>query len=99
MPPVIEVMTFRLVEDTDEDAFVKADATAQVDYAYQQHGLVRRTTARGEDGDWLVMTMWASAEDAYHAAEAALDDPAATAWLAMIDDESIVTRRFDPLPG
>ena len=36
------------------------DRRLQTEVAYQQPGLLRRTTARGEDGSWLVIQLWRS---------------------------------------
>ena len=60
---VIETMTFRLVEGADESAFLLVDKRLQTEFAYQQPGLVRRTTARGVDaqaGEWVVIDLWAT---------------------------------------
>ena len=54
--------TFRLVAGVSDDQFKAIDARFQEDFAYQQKGMMRRTTAKGEDGTWLVMTMWDSVE-------------------------------------
>lgn len=52
--------TFRLVEGVSNDEFKQVDARFQEDFAYQQKGMLRRTTARSDDGTWLVMTLWDS---------------------------------------
>ena len=54
--------TFRLIDGVSDEKFKEIDARFQEDFAYQQKGMLRRTTAKGEDGTWLVMTMWDSAE-------------------------------------
>lgn len=61
--------------------------------AYQQTGLVRRTLARGDDGEWLVETLWYTAahSDAAAHADAELD--------ALIDASSIRVRRWHELDG
>ena len=62
--PLIEHRTFRLVDGADSAAFVAADARFQTEVAYLQPGIIRRTTARAADGEWLVETIWYSAEHA-----------------------------------
>jgi hypothetical protein len=91
---VIEIRTFRLADPAGEPAFLDADRRAQVDFCYQQPGLVRRTTARGEDGGWIVITLWQSASDADAAADRATDDPATAAFDALVDTSSARTDRF-----
>ena len=61
---VIEVVTFRLASHVEPDEFLVADKQAATEFHYLQRGLLRRTTARGVDGQWLVVTLWASARDA-----------------------------------
>ena len=98
---MIELTTFRLRDGVDEAAFVAADAAAQAGFFYQQPGLVRRTTARGADGEWLVATIWTSA-DAADGAETALHDPSANAQVRAYLDclaDPVVVRRYDQLQG
>lgn len=92
---VIEVCTFRLVGDEGE--FPALDARMQTEFAYQQRGLVRRTTGKGSDGEWVVVTLWAdeAAADAARAAEA--DDPVARAFWAAGAPGSTTRRRFTTL--
>ena len=61
---VIETMTFALRPDADEEAFLAADRRLQVEFAYHQPGLLRRTTARDSAGGWIVIDLWRSADDA-----------------------------------
>lgn len=61
---LIETATFRLVDGVSVDEFLEIDARFQEDFAYQQKGLLRRTTARSDDGTWLVVNLWDSPESA-----------------------------------
>ncbi len=61
---LIENATFRLVDEVSTEEFLSIDARFQEDFAYQQKGLLRRTTARSEDGTWLIMNLWDSLESA-----------------------------------
>ncbi len=90
----IEIATFRLVEGADEATFLEADQRVQTEFFYSRPGIMRRTTARGADGEWLVLTLWGSAEDAEAAATAAETDPVHTAFMAQVDGESYVVKRF-----
>lgn len=93
---VIEIATFTLAKD--EESFLAADDVMQTDFAYQQPGCVRRTTARGDDGEWVVLTMWAD-DAAAAAAEAAEGDAVAVAFWATVAPDSVTRRRFTMLPG
>jgi len=96
---VIETMTFRLTASADEGEFVTADKQLQSDFAYQQPGLVRRTTARGRGeraGEWIVIDLWRRADDA-DAAAARWSDPAAQRFMTFVDAESVEIRRYSDL--
>ena len=90
---MIENQTFRLAAGVDASTFVAEDARAQQEIAYRQPGLLRRTTAVSKDGEWLVSTLWASAEQADAAA------PVLDALAAHIDASTLRTTRYDELPG
>jgi hypothetical protein len=94
---VIETMTFRLTEGADEEAFLVADKTLQSDFAYQQPGLARRTTARGEDGTWIVIDLWTTAEAADACAQKWDTDPATQAFMQLVDRATVQVARFETL--
>jgi len=89
---VLEVCTF--VPSADDDAMRAADAQMQTDFAYQQPGLLRRTTARDDAGRWCVVTLWASHDDATAAESAARTDAVARAFWSLVDDSSISVQRY-----
>ena len=91
---VIEICTFTA---TDDDALRAADARMQTDFAYQQPGMLRRTTARGDNGDWCVVTLWESLDAAVKARTAAEADETASAFWALVDADSVRIQRFTPL--
>ena len=93
--PVIEILTFRLASGVDVAAFVALDARVQTEVAYQQPGLLRRTTGRNGEGRWLILQVWASTEAAA-AGRDALTESAVWAGLdAMIDADSVHLERFE----
>lgn len=89
---VVEVTAFQL--SGDEEAFRAVDARMQTDFAYQQPGLLRRTTARGDDGQWLVLTLWSDDASAEAGARSALDDPVAREFASYAAPGSTRTKRF-----
>jgi hypothetical protein len=94
---VIEIMRFRLGAATDEEAFLAADRRLQEDFASQQPGLLRRTTARGADGNWIVIDLWRSAADA-DACDRRWDrDPVTQAFMALLDRSTVTTERYTEL--
>ena len=97
---VIETMTFRLVDGADEGAFLAIDKRLQTEFAYQQPGLLRRTTARGvgdRAGEWVVIDLWARSEDADACADRWDDDPLAQELMSYIDRSTIEVRRYTDL--
>lgn len=102
---VIETMTFQLLGGVDEAEFLAADKRLQSDFAYQQPGLVRRTTARGtgkDRGEWIVIDLWQTAENADACAERWDDDPIAHAFMSFVDPYTVDVRRYvdiDALPA
>jgi hypothetical protein len=73
---VIETTTFRLADGVDAAAFLEADERARTGFLYHQTGMMRATTAHGDDGEWIVVVLWASYEDADAAAEVERADAA-----------------------
>jgi hypothetical protein len=94
---VIETMTFELARGADDAAFVAADKRVQSDVAYQQPGLLRRTTARGQDGAWIVVQLWGSADDADAGAAGRDQDPVYLELISLVDPGSIEVRRYTAL--
>jgi hypothetical protein len=94
---VIEIMRFRLPPGAAEEAFLAADRRVQTEFAYQQPGMLRRTTARGDDGSWIVIDLWRSAADA-DACDARWEhDPVAQEFMALLDRSSASTERYQEL--
>jgi hypothetical protein len=94
---VIEILRFRLPAGADEAAFLAADRRVQQEFACQQPGLLRRTTARGEDGGWIVIDLWRSAADA-DACDARWEhDQVAQAFMDLLDRSSVAVERYQEL--
>ncbi len=60
---IVEITTFRLAEGVSDESFLALDRRIQTELVPNQPGFLRRTTAR-HGGEWLVVTLWASADDA-----------------------------------
>lgn len=91
---MIEILTFRLAGGVDEDEFLAADRRVQTEFAYQQPGLLRRTTARGENGDWVVIDVWQSVGEADASEKAWESDPAAMAFMELVDRSTVRVARY-----
>ncbi len=86
---IIEILRFRLAPGADEAAFLSADKRLQTEFAYQQAGIVRRTTARGDDGEWVVIDLWQSRADAERCDDAWDQDPIAQEFMKFVDRASM----------
>lgn len=91
---VIELMQFRLLAGTHDKEFLAADRRLQTEFAYQQPGLLRRTTTRGQNGEWLVIDHWRTDRDADACAERWDQDPIAQSFMDLIDRSSVRVQRF-----
>jgi hypothetical protein len=94
---VIEIMKFRLPPGGDEAAFLAADRRVQEEFAYQQSGLLRRTTARGENGGWIIIVHWRSSTDADACEAEAERDGLTRSFWAMLDSASVSVERYQEL--
>ena len=79
----------------DEADFLDLDARAQTGFVYQQHGCVRRTTARSSDGEWLALTFWGSTKNAADAEKAGETDPLWQQLMKSVDGYTV--RRYTSL--
>jgi len=94
---VIEIMAFNLADGVTDSEFRIADSALQMRFAYQQPGIIRRTTGRAEDGAWLVMTLWSSHAQADASDSAGVDDDRVSRFKSMIDLQTVRVKRFDTL--
>ena len=90
-------MKFRLAPNIDEAEFLAADKRVQEDFAYQQPGLLRRTTARGPDGGWIVIDLWRSAGDADACDQRWERDPVTQGFMALLDRSTVSTERYQEI--
>jgi hypothetical protein len=94
---VIETQTFRLAHGADVADFLAADKRLQTELMLRKPTFLRRTTARGADGDWLVVALWGSQADA-DASNAHVDrHPARVDFMALVDESTITWRRYETL--
>ena len=85
--PVLEVETFTLVAGIDALAFRALDEQMQEWCYVNRPGLARRTTARAEDGTYVVITLFGEASQA-DSSFYKNSDAVVTAWSAAITESS-----------
>ena len=94
---LIETTTFKLIAGADEAAFLDADRRVQAEVAANHPGFLRRTTARGPDGEWLVVVLWRSADDADASSRAGADHQAMKQFAALVDPVTVQSARYTTL--
>lgn len=87
---IIEIDTFRLASGVDEAAFLDVDTRVQAELHRMPEAVIRRTTARRDDGTWLVLTFW------WEEPPADLG-PASAELASMIDASTRRVERFTSL--
>ncbi|HYA69107.1 MAG TPA: hypothetical protein VED63_10280 [Acidimicrobiales bacterium] len=90
-------MNFRLDSGADVASFLAADRQVQCDFAYQQAGLLRRTTARSVDGNWIVLDLWSSENEADACADHKDGHPVTAAFMSFIDASTVRIQRYTTL--
>ncbi|HEX7168767.1 MAG TPA: hypothetical protein VF230_17445 [Acidimicrobiales bacterium] len=91
---IVETRTFRLADGATDDSFLVADSRVQTEALPNRPGFLRRTTARAADGEWLVVTLWGTEQDAVDADAATADHPAVLAFDELVDRASVIVRRY-----
>ena len=84
---VLEVETFSLNPGVDASHFRNLDEQMQEWCYLNRPGLARRTTARDEDGSYVVITLFGDAADAIPIG-ASTSHPTVTAWVAAVSGAS-----------
>jgi heme-degrading monooxygenase HmoA len=93
---IVEVMTFRLREGVSDDDFLALDKRLQTELVPNRPGFLRRTTARhGED--WLVVTLWATEDDAASFQRAAEHDPLEEEFDRAVEAGTLHLTRYETL--
>ena len=87
-------MQFRLLDGTNTYEFLAANRRLQEEFADHQPGLLRRTTARNDDGEWIVIDNWRTAADADATSERWEHDPIVESFMSYIERSSVRVQRY-----
>jgi hypothetical protein len=91
------MMAFRLRDGVDREAFRALDARVQTEFAYQQPGLLRRTTACSADGEWLIVRLWDTDAHVEAAHDYWRNSPLSAEFIAYVQVDSIRPGRYETL--
>jgi hypothetical protein len=95
MPDTVEVIHFRLREDTDEQEFIREDERVGREYTPYQPGFISRESAKNDEGDWVVIVRWENPGDAQASMEKFPNDPTAQRFLALLDSDTFSMIRYE----
>jgi hypothetical protein len=96
---VLEVITFRLLADVDTETFLAADKAVQTEVFPNSPGYLRRTTARSDDNEWLVVILWATESDIDEFNARIVSDRVQLEFDELIDRSSIRSKRYTDIGG
>ena len=86
--PVAEIVTFRLVDGSDDTAFAKA-ASDMTPFLTRTGAVLSRHLSKGPDGTWTDHITWTSLDAAHSAAQRMMEQPEAGPFMSMIDEASV----------
>ena len=86
--PVAEIVTFRLVDGSDDTAFAQA-AAGMTPFLTSTGAVLSRHLSKGPDGVWTDHITWTSLDAAHDAAQKMMQQPEAAPFMSMIDETSI----------
>lgn len=89
--PVAEIVTFRLVANTDPAAFIQA-ASDMSPFLKNTGAAVSRTLSQDKDGLWTDHIVWTSLQAAQTASDKIMHDAGAMPFMHMIDPETVTMR-------
>ena len=96
---VLEVTTFRLLADVDDETFLARDKAVQTEVFPNTPGYLRRTTAKSADGEWLVVVLWWGEVEIDEFNARILNNNAQMEFDELIDRSTIRSKRYTDIGG
>jgi hypothetical protein len=84
-------------EGADEEEFIREDARVGHEYTPYQPGFISRESAKNDEGDWVVIVHWESAEDAEASMEKFPNDPTAQRFISLMDSDTFTMTRYETI--
>ena len=94
MAKTIEIVTFELADGVSDEAFVAETKSMERDFLGKLKGFMDRDTGKSEDGSWVVVLHWESAEDAQASINKFVEAEGTKAFTALIKMDTFVMKRF-----
>ena len=89
----VKVVEYKLAENADRDAFLRASA-AVLPAIKTLKGFMKRELLEGEDGRWRDIVYWESREDADQSEVGISELPACLTCIAMMDHSDMTVTHF-----
>ncbi|MEZ8143265.1 hypothetical protein A1OO_05925 [Enterovibrio norvegicus FF-33] len=91
---VIEIATFQLKDNVSYEIFAPLDKAVEMQHVTKQPGFISRESAKGKNGDWLVVVHWESEEDAQASMNSFMSAPAAAGFMEAIDTSTMSMQHY-----
>lgn len=86
---VTEVITVRLQDGADVDGFLAANQAIEEGHIAQQPGFIARETGVSEDGEWMIVVHWETAEDSAASIASFGEAPGVEEFMSFLDAETM----------
>jgi len=91
---VIEIATFKLKEGVSYQQFAPLDKAVETEHVAKQPGFISRETAKGKNGEWLVIVHWNSEKDAEASMNSFMKVKAAENFMSNIDASTMSMKHY-----
>ena len=92
---VAEAITVRLQDGADADGFVAANKALEENYISLQPGFIAREVAVTEDGEWLIVIHWETAEDSAASIAKFESAPGVGEFMSFLNTETMAINVFE----
>lgn len=92
---VTEVITVRLQDGAGADGFLAANRALEENYIVEQPGFIAREIGVSEDGEWLIVIHWETAEDSAASIAKFGEAPGVEEFMSALDAETMEITVFD----
>lgn len=90
-----EAITVKLQDGADPDGFLAANKAIEENHILKQPGFIAREIGRTEDGEWLIVIHWESAEDSAASIAKFGEAPGVEEFMSYLDAETMLITVFD----
>ncbi|MDI3418511.1 antibiotic biosynthesis monooxygenase family protein [Streptomyces luteolus] len=90
----VETVRFHLSDGVVPAEFIALDQKMEADYMGKRPGFLSREITRNDDGEYLVIVHWATAEDADATMQAFFGAPETQDFLSSVDKSTVQSGRY-----